>query len=220
MLRQSLEICKKDIRSEIRTRFALNSLLMFVIVSISVVRFSLSELSLTPEIHSGLIWIIIFFSCSSGLARVFISEEERGTSLLLKLCADTDMVFTGKILFNISLTLVLSIFVVAFYIFVTDVVIGNFTLFMIIILSGCTGLSAAMTIVAAIISRSSSKGNLYPVLAFPVILPLLLSSVNGTLLSIEGADISAASSDLMIIFSFTVVITTASYMLFGFIWKD
>ena len=102
MFRQALAICGKDIRSELRTRYALNALIMFIIVVISVIKFSLGEERLSSELLAGLLWIIIFFSNSSGLARVFVSEEERETSLFLKLVSKPSSVLFGKLIFNTS----------------------------------------------------------------------------------------------------------------------
>ena len=65
MFKQAFEICKKDLYSEIRTRYAINALIMFVLVVISVIKFSLGEEKLSNELHAGLLWIIIFFSNDS-----------------------------------------------------------------------------------------------------------------------------------------------------------
>ena len=108
MIRQAIAVCSKDMRSEIRTRYALNALVMFIIVVISVIKFSLGEGKLNNDILAGLLWIIIFFSNSSGLARVFVSEEERETSLFLKLVAKSSSVLLGKFIFNVSLSSIIN----------------------------------------------------------------------------------------------------------------
>src|SRR5687767_14525868 len=100
MFRQALEICRKDFKAEIRTRYAVNALLMFIIVVISIIKFSLGEEKLSSELHAGLLWIIIFFSASNGLSRFFVSEEERGTSLALKLLSTPKSVLLEKLIFN------------------------------------------------------------------------------------------------------------------------
>jgi len=220
MFKQSLEICKKDFFSELRTRYAVNALLMFVIVVISVIKFSIGDEKLTNEMSAGMLWIIIFFATSSGLSRVFVSEEERGTSLLLKLISGSGSVFLGKLLFNISLTFILNLFIIFLYIIITNLVINSFYLFILCISLGNLGLSGVLTIIAALISRASSKGTLFPVLSFPLLLPLLLSSINATFLCIEGTSIEGVSGELQIIISYSIVLITASFLLFDVIWKD
>jgi heme exporter protein B len=74
--------------------------------------------------------------------------------------------------------------------------------------------------IAAIISKAGAKGTLYPVLSFPILLPLILTCVQLTLLSNQGADFEAAKFELAIVLCYDVIMLTGSYMLFDFVWKD
>ncbi|MFI5211990.1 MAG: heme exporter protein CcmB [Ignavibacteria bacterium] len=220
MFKQAIAICKKDFRSEIRTRYAINALLMFIIVVISVIKFSLGEEKLSAEMNAGLIWIIIFFATSNGLSRVFVSEEERGTSLVLKLSSKARSVILGKLIFNTVLTFIINFFIIILYILITDLTIKNIALFSLSVSLGTLGLSAVMTIIAALISKAGSKGTLYPVLSFPLLLPLMLASISSTWLTIEGAGLSAIAGELQMMASYTIVVITASFLLFELIWND
>lgn len=220
MLKQAAAIFFKDLKSEIRTRYAINSLAMFIIVVISIIKFSLGEEKLSNELNSGIIWIIIFFANSSGLARVFVSEEERGTTFFLKLVAGENAVLAGKLLFNISLTFVINLIAILLYIIVSELKISSPGIFIMTIILGNFGLAAVLTIIAAIISKANTKGTLYPVLSFPLLLPLLLAVINSTLLSIEGTTFDGVLLDFQIIISYTIVVITASFLLFGIIWND
>jgi heme exporter protein B len=93
----------KDLNSELRTRYAANSLAMFIVVAISVILFSIGNEKITQSLTGGLFWVVIFFSAMSGLSRAFVAEEERGTSLTLHLIASPSTVFSGKLLFNLIL---------------------------------------------------------------------------------------------------------------------
>jgi heme exporter protein B len=77
-----------------------------------------------------------------------------------------------------------------------------------------------LTIIAALISKSSSKGTLYPVLSFPLLLPLMLSTINATTMTIEGTTIGQIGSEIQIMISYSVVLITASFMLFDLVWND
>ena len=220
MFRQAFAICRKDLRSEIRTRYSINGLIMFIIVTISIIKFALGEEKLTGELNAGLLWIIIFFSNSNGLSRVFVAEEDRGTSFLLKLTADSKAVLLGKLIFNTTLTFIINFVVVVLFIVTMDLQVKSPGLFVLVIFFGNFGLSAVMTIIAALISKANSKGSLYPVLSFPLLLPLLMSTISSTWLAIEGSTIGQIGGDLQIIISYTVVTITASFMLFDLVWRD
>ncbi|KAB2845794.1 MAG: ABC transporter permease, partial [Melioribacteraceae bacterium] len=77
---KAFALFKKDWLSELRTRYAINALAMFILVTISVILFSIGQEKITEYLTGGLLWVVIFFSAMSGLSRAFVSEEERGTT--------------------------------------------------------------------------------------------------------------------------------------------
>jgi heme exporter protein B len=85
---------------------------------------------------------------------------------------------------------------------------------------GNIGIAASSTIIAAIIAKAGSKGTLYPVLSFPILLPLILTLLELTKFSIDGASIGESYVELTVLICYNVVILTASFLLFDFIWKD
>lgn len=212
---------KKDINSELRTRYAVNSLAMFIIVAISVILFSIGNEKISPGLTAGLFWVVIFFSAMSGLARAFVAEEERGTSLTLQLIAAPSTIFSGKLIFNVILVFCMNTVIAILYSILFEAfVIQNFALFLASFILGNLGLAISSTIIAAIISKAGAKGTLYPVLSFPILLPLILTSVQLTLLSNQGAGFADAKFELALLVCYDVIMLTASYMLFDFIWKD
>ncbi|GAB4299429.1 MAG: heme exporter protein CcmB [Ignavibacteriaceae bacterium] len=221
MISKAYAIFLKDLNSELRTRYAVNSLAMFIIVAISVILFSVGEEKISPELTGGLYWVVIFFTAMSGLSRAFVSEEERGTALTLQLISAPSTVFTGKLIFNIALVFCMNTVITILYAALFEAfVLESFVLFMLSFVLGNIGLAVSSTIIAAIIAKAGAKGTLYPVLSFPILLPLILTSVRLTLFSIDGTTFEKAFTELAIVVSYDVIMITASYMLFDFIWKD
>ena len=220
LLRTSILVFRKDFKSELRSRYVINSLLMFVLVTISIIRFAIGDERIENEILTGLLWIVIFFSASSGLSRTFVKEEEKETSIALKLSTDSSSVIIGKLIFNLVLTFALNILILILFILITDYQIKNLAGFVITMLLGNFGLVSASTIIAAIISKANSKGTLYPVLSFPVLLPLLLTAINATKLAGAGVDTGKLNGEILILISYSVLVTVASLMLFKFVWED
>jgi heme exporter protein B len=211
----------KDLKSEIRTRYALNALLMFVVVTISMILFATAGEVMSGELLSGLLWVVIFFSAMSGLSRTFVSEEDRGTVIFLQLATRPSVVYFGKLLFNLVLIFGINFFVVIAYLLTMEnFKVKSFDVFLSALILGGLGLASASTIIAAIIAKANTKGTLYPVLSFPVLLPLLITTINMTQLSIEGAKLAETFGHLRILFSYFVVVVIASYLLFDYIWKE
>lgn len=220
-MRGAAAVFTKDLYSELRTRYALNALLMFVVVTLSIILFSTAGETVSPSLSAGILWIIIFFAAMSGLSRSFVSEEERGTTMTLQLWVKPTSVLLGKLAFNAVLIYVLNAMIVAAYLLTMPTfTIQSPTIFLLTILLGSFGLASASTFIAAIISKANSKGTLYPVLSFPILLPLLISVIDATRLSVEGASIVDAADDLKIMISYAVVVTTLSIVLFDFVWRD
>ena len=151
---------------------------------------------------------------------MFVAEEDRGTSFVLKLTANSKSVLLGKLIFNTSLSFIINFFVVFLFLVTMDLTIKSYGLFILTLVLGNFGLSGVLTIIAALISKSSSKGTLYPVLSFPLLLPLMLTTINATTMTIEGTTIGQLSSEIQIMISYSVVLITASFMLFDLVWND
>ena len=221
MTRQIIAVFKKDLFSEIRTRYAINSLVMFVVITISVILFSVGNESVPADLTGGLFWVVVFFTAMSGLARVFVSEEERGTTLTLRLLAKPSVIYLGKLLFNIVLIFSMNIVIALLYSsFFDTFVIKSKEIFIIAFILGNFGIASASTVLAAIIAKASSKGTLYPVLSFPILLPLILTLIDLSKSCISGTNFEESIVSLLILFCYNVMMIAASLLLFDFIWKD
>jgi len=218
LLHKSYFVFRKDIQQEFRTRYAMNAIFLFAITTLVVVSFSISAVGMSGTLSSSLLWVIIFFSSMTGLSHVFVREEEQQTADTLKLVAPPVAIYFGKWLFNTILLLVLDLILVPLYLIFMNVTVGNFTAFFLIIFLGSIGVSSVATIIAAIISRASAKGALFAVLSFPITLPILVSAIHGSALAIRGESILSCMNEIQVLFSFTVVIITASILLFEFVW--
>jgi heme exporter protein B len=194
---------------------------MFVVTTISIVVFALGSESAPVDALSGMLWVVIFFAGMSGLSRTFVAEEERGTVMTLQLLAQPTAVYFGKLLFNLVLVVGMNALTVLLYtVFLNGFVVKTVSIFVIAIALGSIGLAASSTIIAAIIAKANTKGTLYPVLSFPILLPMLLTCINATRLATEGAFFDEALGEFQFLVSYIVVVITVSSILFEYIWKD
>ncbi len=217
----SYYIFLKDSHSELRTRYALNALFMFVVTALSIILFSLGSESVSPDVLAGILWVIIFFSSMSGLSRTFVSEEERGTALTLQLVSAPTPIYVGKLIFNLALTLSLNILISLLYILmINNFVVASPGIFWTTIFLGSCAIASSSTILAAIIAKANTRGTLYPVISFPIMLPMLITVIKATQLSLEGAFFSEALGQFQVLISYTVVLVAISVLLFEFVWKD
>lgn len=220
LISKAFAVYAKDMRLELRTRYALNAILMFGITTLAMVSFSLGQSSLAPHFLAALFWIIMFFSAMSGLAQGFVHEEETGTALALRIFADPDAIFIGKMFFNLTLMSLITIIITPLYFIFTDTPTDNILIFVVVLALGVLGLCSATTLVAAIISKASVKGALFAVLSFPILIPILFVLVSASDKVFQGLPLGELLSELQFLLAYAVVMITGSIMLFKFVWKE
>jgi heme exporter protein B len=216
----------KDALSEIRSKVALSGVLLFAATALALVSFSTGTLvgvadTTRASLKSALLWIVLFFSAMSGLARVFVKEEDLRTAAALRLSARPSVVYAGKLLFNVVLLAAVAAIVVPLFIVLMEPAIARGDLFAATVVMAVIGLAGASTIVAAIVAKASTRGSLFVVLAFPLLLPLLVSAVNGSRGAMIGAArVAESEAHLVVLACYTVAMITASVMLFPFVWEE
>ncbi len=218
----TLALIRKDVHSELRTRYALNALLMFVVTAVSTIVFALRSDQPTSSVLSGLYWVVVFFTAMSGLSRTFVSEEERGTTMTLQLVATPSTVYFAKLLFNTALTFSLTIAVTILYmtVFSNAFVIKTMSIFVGTVVLGSLGFASASTIIAAIVAKANTRGTLYPVLSFPILIVLLMTVMAATTKALDGEELSSALGEFQILVGYILAMTGGSYLLFDYVWKD
>ncbi len=217
-------IFMKDLLSEWRTRVSTNALLLFAFAVLVLVGYAVGPASLSPEdrptVHAVLLWIVLFFSAMTGLSRAFVKEEDAGTASALRLAAPPPAVLLGKLLTNLALLLVVTLFVVPLFLAMMSFTVRSPALFVLLLLFGILGLASACTFTAAIVAKASAKGTMFAVLAVPLLLPPLVGAVLGTRVAATEADLSAGLDFVRLLVAYDGVVTTAAFLLFDAVWRE
>lgn len=201
----------------------MGAVLLFAVTTVIAVSAALSTATVKSEVKAALLWIVLLFASLSGLARVFVREEEAGTAPLLRLYAPSTAVYAGKWLFNSALVCCVELVSVPLFLVVLPPSTVNFGLLIGVLFLGGLGLSGASTFVAALISQASSgKTSLFFVVAFPILLPLLLIAVQGTIGAFDGlpSHLTKSRTDLEMLAVYSLVMTTAAFLLFEYVWNE
>lgn len=218
-------IARKDILIEIRTRYALNAMLLFAISTAVIVSFRLGPLGVSRDGRAvatiaTLLWIALFFAAMNGLARTFVREEEMRTASLLRLAVPANAIYCGKLIVNIGLVLLLEAIVALLFVALMNVRISQIAMFSVILLIGGLGLAGATTIIAALVAKADGKSALFVVLAFPLLLPLLIVAVQATEIALSGGGWRNASTSLQLLSAYALAQNIAGIMLFERVWES
>lgn len=224
ILAGALAVLRKDLLAEWRTRIAVNALFLFSFAVLVLVGYAVGPTRLAPEdrptVNAVLLWIVLFFSAMTGLARVFVKEEEAGTAAALRLAAPPASVLLGKYLVNVVLLAAVTTFVVPLFLVLMSFEIAGPLLFVVLLVLGVLGLAGACTFTAALVSKAAAKGALFAVLSIPLLLPPLVAAVSGTQIAAREADFAAGRDFVVLLVAFDGVVTTAVFLLFDAVWRE
>jgi len=210
----------KDLKVEMRTRYAVNALIMFACVTLFALGVTFSGIRLDATLHAALLWILIYFAGLQGLSGGFIKEEESGTAMALRVYASPQIIFFGKYIHSLIILTILVVFLLPLYYILMNLSVERPVYLLLVIVLGLWGFTASSTITAAIVSKANVKGALFAVLSFPLMLPLLLVAISATTICVGGGDNMKLLDSIKILIAYPVIVTAISYLLFDYIWSN
>ncbi len=209
----ALAVMEKDLRLAWRDRAGWLTAVSFAAISMLIYSFAfdLAARDVRPLLP-GLLWVTFLFAGIISSGSSFLYEGERGTldAQLLAPVARTAL-YMGKLLANL-----LALFVVELATLGLASILFNESLLTLeiggIVLLGTIGYVSLVTTLATLGSRVRARGVLMPVLALPLLVPLLIAAVRAT----SGA-LGEPTGDapwLLLLTVFTVWATGGSALLF------
>jgi len=216
---EAAAIFAKDWRSELRTRFALNTLGLFALTTLVVVSFALGPIGaspLAPAVLPAVLWIILLFAATAGLPRLFVAEEETHTATALRLTATPSALFCGKLAFGLTLIAAIELLTTPLFLILVQLRVDSPGLLVATLAIGGYGLATASTLVATMVAQARGKATLFAVLLFPVLVPLLIMAVALTRQAVAGEAAGVALTELLL---YDASVTVASLMLFPAMWN-
>ena len=212
-------LLQKDFRLELRQRYAINSILLYVVstIFISYMAFQ-GEISLKS--WNALFWIIMLFSAINALGKSFV-QESPARHIYYYSMSSPQAVIISKTIYNSLLMLLISILTLGIYQMFLGNKIQDFGLFAGALVLGALGFASVLTLVAAIASRSHNNFALMSILSFPLVLPLLLSLMKASKMALEQAANGMAGWKILgTLFILNVIVITLSYILFPYLWRE
>ncbi len=209
---------RKELQCELRTRYVLGELVMFVLITLASVSMAIAGNVLSPAIAATLLWVIIFFSAMAGLARSFMQELEMGTLLTLRVYAGGQTVLAGKLLYNIMLLLLVTLVIIPLFILFFNLEIQLLREFLFVVFLGTVGLASVATLTTLMVTRVHARGSLFTVITFPVLLPHFLTAITATRQILTN--ITPGWRELFFLAGYDLSVIVATSLLFDFLWYD
>ena len=213
----------KDLRIELRTKDAFNSMLFFGVVVLVVFSFALeSVLETIRSAVPGILWAAFAFTGTLGLNRTFAAEKENSCLQgLLLVPVDRGVIYLGKMLatavFMLLSEIVIFVFALVFFNLTVSKEIPALAL---VFVAGTLGFASVGTLLSAIAVNTRMREVLLPLILFPVTLPILINAVEATAIILNAGGYGSLKLPLTVLSVFTVVFATVSFLLFEHVLED
>ena len=208
----------KDFREEIRRKENVASSLLFAFLSLVLFAFALDPTQVNlNQTGSGLLWLIILFAGSLFMGASFRKETENGTLQALLLSpVDRSAIYVGKFLVNLVFLLFLEALLLLFSYLLLDFRTGPALVPLAVSWFAVTvGYAALGTLFSALIAHVHGGQVIYPILLFPVLIPLLIAAATLTQDALAGHPVFG-SQWLRLVALFDTLFVTASVFLFEY----
>jgi heme exporter protein B len=226
-----LEIAKKDLLAEFRTKQMLNSMVIFAFLVIVIFSFAFGndatiyipnlKKKIIDILAPGMLWIAFTFAGMLGLSRSFAGEKEEGCLDGLKLCpVDRSDIYNGKVLSNAVLMFLMEIATLPIFIVLFSYDIKNLPGLILVIILGTFGFIFVGTLLSALTVNTRTREILLPVILFPVLIPVILSAVTATATMLANGDLSDISGELQILAVYDIIFFVVAQIVFEYTIED
>jgi heme exporter protein B len=208
----------KDIISHARSAETIISVPFFALITIFIFAFAFNAggTAAGAEQSAGIIWMVITFASVIGLGQAFVSEKENSCLKGLLLCpVERHVIFLGKLTVSFIMIAIMEAITTPVFLVLFNVSCRIPDLIAIIMLA-TLGLAVVGTLFSIISSASRVREVLFPILFFPVIIPLLITAILATSSIFNGKPLGDTLPQIGVLIAFNVLFMALSILLFGY----
>lgn len=211
-------LIKKEFQLEFRNKISISSMILYVVSTIFICYQSFRQITDIP-VWNALLWVIILFSAVNAVNKSFYAENKT-QQMFFYLLTSAQNIIVAKIFYNIILVNALAL--VSYFMY--SLILGNpgnfpWQLWLVIVL-GASGISGILTLVSAIAAKTNNNLGLVSILAFPVMVPLIITIVKAGKNATDLIAFSANGKYIAVIGGLDVLIIALAFILFPYLWRE
>lgn len=214
----------KDLAIETSAGGVFPAVAAFAVVIVSVLHFTNVFPSAPSAANAapGMFWISTLFAAAISFERSFeVERKSEAIRSILMSPVDRGAVFIGKTVANLLLlTAVQLVFIPVFTLFFSLDILSVPVLFAATVFAGTVGIAAVGTALSALSAQTSMKGVVFPVLLFPLLLPVLISASEALSAVLGGAPAHDFPRHMKVLISFDFAFLAAGALVYGYIIED
>ena len=171
-----MALLRKELLVELRTLESVPGMALFAVTTFVVFHFALNRSSVDGDLAAGILWVTLLFASMLGINRLFVADaDEGGFDAFLLAPVDRTAMLAAK-------SLALLIYVVALEL----VAVPAFALLLlapgllVVLALGDLGIVVIGTMVAALTVRTRARDLLGPLLALPLLVPVVIGGARAS----------------------------------------
>ncbi len=215
-------IAAKDLRTELRSRTAVSTVLPFAVTMLLAFGFALGpDRLLLAQTAPGLLWLAALFASVELSHRSYQSEAANGAlEGLLLAPVDKGSVYLGKAAASFVQLFALLAVTTAIVIVLFGLPIGPAPgLLLLTAVLGVAGLSTLGSLLGLLAVRSRTRQAALPVLVLPLVSPVIIAATSATADLTRGTN-AGVGGWLSLLVAFDAAFLAAGYLVFGHLLED
>jgi heme exporter protein B len=217
-------LLRKELLVELRTLESVPGMSLFAVTTFVIFHFALNRNSVDGDLAAGILWVTLLFAAILGINRLFVADaEEGGFDGFLLAPVDRSAMLFAKALTLLAYLLALELVAVpAFALLLLGPslgpVLGKLVL---ILLLADLGVAVIGTLVAALAVQTRARDLLGPLLALPLLVPIVIGAARASSpLLVLGRPGAAPGRWLATLGLYDLLFGLIAYALFDFLLED
>jgi heme exporter protein B len=215
----------KELRLELRTPQTIPAMALFSLTTFVVFHFALQKPSVEGSLAAGVLTVTVLFAAMLGVNRLFVADhEDGGFDGFLLAPVDRTALLVAKALSLLAFLAVVE--VIALPVFAILLLEPGLTLEIaaktaLVLLLADIGIAVIGTLVAALAIRTRARDLIVPLIALPLLMPVVIGAAQGIepLFSIAGAQ-ALEGRWLAVLCLYDLVFGLLAYAVFDYLLED
>ena len=217
-------LLRKELALELRTRESVPAMVLFTVTTYVIFHFGLDRNTVDGDLAAGVLWVTLLFAAILGINRLFVADHEQGgfDGFLLAPVDRTAMLVAKAIALLAFLVVVELVAVPAFGLLLLGPSLGQaLPELLVVLLAADVGIAVVGTLVAALAIQTRARDLMVPLLALPLLVPVVLGASQATAPLFEGGGAAALPGDwLSLLALYDLLFALIAYAVFDFLLED
>lgn len=217
-------LLRKELLLELRMRESIPAMALFCVTVFVVFHFGLDADQVEGQLAAGVLWVTMLLAALLGINRLFVTDAEQGgfDAFLLAPVDRTALYVAKAIALLVYLLVVQLVAIPAFAFLLLGPGLGQaLPGLLLVVLLADIGIVVIGTLVAAIAIRTRTRDLIVPLLALPLLIPVVLAASELTApLLLEGGAQALPGRWLTLVSIYDLLFALIAYAIFDFLLED